>query len=224
MTVRNVTRKPKPACLTRNARRWKKEFLQALKGDDAKLIKRRRARYNHKEVRQTLNTMYRNFCCYCESPVGPVRADQIEHRMPVDGFPGEAFEWKNLHLGCGGCNGAKSNQWDAANPILDAVIDIPLDSHLAYQTSRMGVRCISKTPRGWTTLKHADLNREPLRLARGAVFLEVLDVIKAIRDRLRIDADDMDAANREQELREKCDGEYGSMIHWAIAEWLEPYA
>ena len=66
--------------------------------------------------------MYENFCCYCESEVGAVRADQIEHRMPINGgFPARAFDWDNLHLACGGCNGKKWNKWDAVHPIWDAV-------------------------------------------------------------------------------------------------------
>src|SRR5687767_2765015 len=110
--MRNVKRTAKPRCLTQNGGRWKAEFLDALKGRNVALKRRCRMRYNHKNVRQALNDMYHNYCCYCEGAVGPVGADQIEHRKPVDEFPEEAFEWSNLHLACAGCNRAKSNKWN----------------------------------------------------------------------------------------------------------------
>ena len=167
--------------------------------------------------------MYRNLCCYCESEVGTVRADQIEHRRPVDLFPQHVFDWENLHLGCGACNGHKSAKWDAANPILDAVADVPITDHLDYGMSETGVRRIFLTPRGHTTEQHADLNRERLRHARGFVLQGVLAAILAIRNRLDIDPSDIEAANRRHELEDKRVGPYGSLIQWAIETWLDPY-
>jgi uncharacterized protein (TIGR02646 family) len=129
-------------------------------------MKQRRGRYNQKEVRQALDEMYRNYCCYCEGAVGAVGADQIEHRKPVDTFPRETFEWENLHLACVGCNRAKSNKWDQNAPILDAAGDIPIDDHLGYQCSETGMRRTWFTSRGETTVKHANINREKLRWAQ----------------------------------------------------------
>ncbi len=219
--MRNVVRTAKPACLTRNANRWRREFLQALAAGDAALIKRRRARYNQREVRDALNEMYGNFCCYCESEVGAVRADQIEHRMPINGgFPARAFDWDNLHLACGGCNGEKSNKWDASHPILDAVTDVPIEDHLAYECSETGVRQSWLTPRGHTTESHAKLNRDKLKDARTAVMIKVVGLIQEIRNRLAEDPGDILAANRRAGLEEMYTGAYGSMIRWAVATLL----
>jgi 5-methylcytosine-specific restriction endonuclease McrA len=218
--MRNVQREPKPHCLSKHARRWRDQFLDALQLGDIKLIRRRRTRYNHPEVRRALDKMYRNQCCYCESEVGPVRADQIEHRMPVERFPERAFEWENLHLACGGCNGAKSSRWDTAQPILDAVIDIPIDAHLTYECSDSGVRCVWLTDRGHTTEDHAELNREKLRGARDKTMLKVVGVIQGIKQRLADDPNDALAANRLQGLKEMYTGPYGSMIRWAVTTLL----
>ena len=218
--MRNVTRETKPRCLSKNGKRWRDEFLDALNAGDASLIKRRRSRYKHREVRVALGRMYRNQCCYCESDVGPVRADQIEHRMPIETFPSRAFDWDNLHLACGGCNGSKSDQWDAAHPILDAVIDVPIDAHLTYECTELGVRCLWLSQRGHTTEAHADLNREKLREARDKVMLKVVGVIQAIKERTAADPDDTLAANRLAALKQMYTGPYGSMIRWAVATLL----
>ncbi|HEV2046323.1 MAG TPA: HNH endonuclease [Chthoniobacterales bacterium] len=160
-------------------------------------------------------------CCYCESQVGPVRADEIEHRMPINGgFPGSAFDWDNLHLACSGCNGEKSNQWDAAHPILDAVTDVPIEDHLGYECSDSGVRQLWLTPRGHTTESHAKLNRDKLRGARDTIMIKVVGLIQEIRNRLENDPADVLAANRRQGLEEMYTGPYGSMIRWAATTLL----
>lgn len=222
--MRNVIRTSRPPALTRNSRRWRDEYLAAIAAGDVVLIKRRRTRYNHKEVRGALDSMYRNLCCYCESHVGPVKADQIEHRMPIELFPRNGFDWNNLHLACVGCNGAKSDKWDAANPILDAVTDVPIEDHLDYECSETGVRRIWKTSRGYTSASHANLNREKLRGARNEVMIKVVGVIQEILGRLANDANDAQALNRRTQLEEMYTGPYGSMIRWAVATLLEPQA
>ena len=220
--MRNVARHRKPTSLARNSDKWKVEFLEALAQGDTKLIGTRRRRYNTKDVREVLSLMYGNFCCYCEGQVGHVGADQIEHRRPVERFPELAFEWDNLHLACAGCNRVKSNKWNDAYPILDAVTDIPIQTHLGYETSETGVRQIFHTPRGRITKDHADLNRETLRFARGWVFMGVFRVITEARRRLRADPADPVAINKLEELREKCAGEFGSLIEWTIEECEVP--
>jgi uncharacterized protein (TIGR02646 family) len=219
--VKHVTRTRKPDCLSKNALRWREDLLAAIATADANLIKRRRSRYNHPEVRTGLNSMYRNLCCYCESPVGEVRADEIEHRRPVDRFPRYAFEWNNLHLACSGCNGSKSNKWDSTHPVLDAVTDSSIENHLTYECSETGVRQTWLTLRGRTTVDHAQLNRPKLREARNAAMINVVGLIQTIRNRLKADPADITAANHLGMLDEMYRGHYGSMIRWAVATLLE---
>lgn len=218
--MRNIRRTSKPHCLTKNSRKWTREFLSALRRGDQKLIKQRRMRYNHGQVRTGLDDMYGNRCCYCESAVGPVRADQIEHRKPIEHFPRLAFEWTNMHLACGGCNNAKSNKWNNSYPILDAAGRTPIGRHLHYKSTETGVRRVWLTPRGRTTVRDADLNREQLRLARTLIMAKVLGVLEEIRNRRRVDPLDISAANSLEELREMYTGQYGSMISWLVETYL----
>ena len=218
--MRNVTRTSKPASLRRNDSRWKTELLEAVRSGDQQLIKRRKHRCKNPDVRSALDAMYRNRCCYCESQVGAVRADQIEHRMPVEPFREQAFEWDNLHLACSGCNRAKSDKWNPTHPILDAVTDVPITEHLDYDSRVTGVRRVGLTPRGQTTVSHAGLNRDKLREARTITMSHVLGLVMQIRQRLALNLEDPLAASRREELEEMCDGPYGSMIRWAITNLL----
>ncbi len=102
--------------------------------------------------------------------------------------------------------------------------DIPIGEHLDYAFSETGVRQTWLTERGHTTVDHPKLNRPKLREARGGVFLGVLEVIRNIRLRLKANPQDFEAANKAEELKERCSGEYGSMIEWAIRDWLDPFA
>jgi len=163
-----------------------------------------------------LAKMYQSLCCYCEGQVAPVRADEIEHRQPVDQFPQQVFDWQNLHLACRGCNLAKSNKWDSAAPILDAVTDVPIEDHLYYQFVGRAIYRYGSTKSGRTTVKHADLNREALLGARTEVIHEIINVI------VEINADPADprAANAREVLEGKTSGEFGSMVQWAIGSLL----
>jgi len=140
--------------------------------------------------------------------------------MPVDVFPESAFDWDNLHLACAACNRAKWNKWDTAHPILDAVVDVPIEHHLYYRCSDTGVRRAWRTPRGRTTESHANLNRENLRGARNQIMIKVVGVIQEIRERLQNDRADALALNRRAELEDMYTGQYGSMIRWAVTTLL----
>ncbi len=54
-------------------------------------------------------------CAYCETPINASRSGQVEHFKPKSLFPTLAYDWSNYFLGCGGCNGAKSDKWPADN-------------------------------------------------------------------------------------------------------------
>jgi 5-methylcytosine-specific restriction endonuclease McrA len=215
--MRNVTRSKKPACLAKYGPHWKKNLLKAIAKGDKRAISLARSKYNHPDVRQALDAMYRNLCCYCESQVGAVRADEIEHRRPVKRFPARAFVWENVHLACSGCNGSKSDKWNKTHPILDAVADKPITRHLDYQLSQTGVWEVALTDRGRTTVDHANLNREKLRQSRGAVMLGILGSIREIKQR---GMGDPLAANSVAQLRAMYSEQYGSMTQWAVNAFL----
>src|SRR5439155_20909400 len=107
---------------------------------------------------------------YCEAQIGVVAFDHIEHRKPKRRFPRNCFDWRNLHLGCPKCNQAKGEKWVATNPILDSVVDVPIQNHLTYEfREATGVVRRAKTPQGETTVNHADLNRDKLCEARRQI-------------------------------------------------------
>ena len=63
------------------------------------------------KAKRALATMSYQKCAYCETPINAERSGQVEHFKPKSLFPLLAYEWDNYFLGCGGCNGAKSDKW-----------------------------------------------------------------------------------------------------------------
>ena len=69
-------------------------------------------RFSHETVRQALRKMQHDKCCYCERYItdwGTGR--QVDHYRPKDRYERLKFDWDNLLLACGECNGAKSNEF-----------------------------------------------------------------------------------------------------------------
>ncbi|OGR04903.1 MAG: hypothetical protein A2511_02065 [Deltaproteobacteria bacterium RIFOXYD12_FULL_50_9] len=224
--MRNVDRPNTPKSLENNAPKWTKKLLDAIAKHhadgtpiDANLYKA----YSKKDVLATLKTMYSDdeglcFCCYCESEIDKVDFPHIEHRKPKakDLFPESTFDWNNLHLACQKCNIAKGDKYDVNSPILDSVADLPIKTHLSYKVSTTkGIYRETLSSRGVTTVKHADLDRKTLRDARLKVFLEVTE---AIREILRL-ANDPRTYTYKKILRDKCAGEYGSLIEWLLDDY-----
>jgi len=216
--MRNVVRPAKPGSLKRNATRWKRELRQGIKEhkrQGTRVPRRFYDRYKKADVKDALKSMYNCLCCYCEIRT---RGGQIEHRKPKNRFPEDAFEWDNLHLVCAQCNQAKGAKYSLEDEILDAVNDNPISDHLTYKYDRRGVRRRSKTDRGATTVKHADLNREELRSARTQVLLEVMQLITEINS----DRCGPGVEETNQQLKDMCKDEYGSLIEYAMGTCLRP--
>lgn len=64
-------------------------------------------------AKKTLAAMAHQKCAYCESPIDAERSGAVDHFRPKSLFPSLAYDWDNYFLGCGGCNGAKSDRWPA---------------------------------------------------------------------------------------------------------------
>lgn len=226
--MRNVIRPPTPDSLKVNAKKWTVELLLAIKANKTKGTKippKSINRYKQPDVLDSLKKMYGNgkggcYCCYCESEVETVSYPHIEHRKPKSIYPELSFEWNNLHLACPKCNTAKGNQYDKANPILDAVSDIPISDHLGYiESDTCGIYRETTSDRGITTVSHSELDRESLRNARLKVYISVVRTIREISAR----RGDPRANTAIRMLRGKCSGEYGSLIQW-ILDQFEIYA
>lgn len=66
-----------------------------------------------RRVKDALAEMSSRKCPYCESPISAVRSAAVEHFKPKSLFPSLVYDLANYFLGCGGCNGAKSDKWPA---------------------------------------------------------------------------------------------------------------
>lgn len=98
-----------------------KQVQKALQNKDGSLVKG----YNHKDIKNKLETIYNQKCGYCESKVAHAASLQVEHyrpkkkidpkdeKLPNDGYYWLAAEWSNLLLSCPACNqkGAKGNRF-----------------------------------------------------------------------------------------------------------------
>lgn len=221
--MRNVVRPPVPDSLKKNSTKWTAELLVAVKAYKTKGTKVPKPlinRYKQPDVLDALKSMYGNgkggyYCCYCESEFDMVAYPHIEHRKPKSIYPELTFDWNNLHIICPKCNMAKGDKYDKSNPVLDAVADIPISDHLGYSESDTdGIYREAISPRGNTTIIHADLDRYGLRMARLKIYMSV---VRAIREVITRGGSRADTAKRM--LREKCSAEHGSLIKWVLDEF-----
>lgn len=64
-------------------------------------------------AKKAIAAMSHRKCAYCETPINAERSAAVEHFRPKSLFPSLVYDWANYFLGCGGCNGAKSDRWPA---------------------------------------------------------------------------------------------------------------
>ena len=208
--MRNATRAEIPKALQRNAPKWTQKLLEALVNGDKKKIALAQNKYNHKEVKNTLITMYKGHCCYCEGHIREVSWGQIDHLKPIEKYPESGFDWNNLNLSCERCNGSKSNQYDEAYPILDPTGTEPINDHLDYHLSaeKAGLSIKAKSNRGATTINHTDLDRQELCTGRG----EVLNKAWELKNKLNKQAGAPINEQIKGELLKLKEGRFGSVV------------
>ena len=168
-----------PGPLQRNAGRWTRELLAARSKKQKKRISNR---YRHPEVKSALVDLFDGKCAYCESKITHIEYGHIEHYRPKSTFPEKTFEWSNLLLACGVCNGTahKGGNFpgeDEDGPILNPCEDEP-DEHLEFRFDPVaGLASVYETtPRGKTTRDLLGLNRPELRKHRS-VHVNMLYVL-----------------------------------------------
>ena len=151
---------PSPLVLSQNAAAWEGELMsyanQGMRVPDAV-----QNRYRQDGVKDALNVECNGKCMYCESKVGHVAYDHIEHVRPkaIGRYPQLTFEWSNLGLSCPRCNQNKGSEYDAGCPPLNPYVDDPVD-HLLF----LGPLVVAKagSDRGVITERLLKLNRGEL--------------------------------------------------------------
>jgi len=222
--MRKVIRpKQIPMSLAKHGERWTKELLDAIaeaKRNRTKVLDKFYYKYKKADVLEALKRMYGDkvfsYCCYCESIIDDVSYEQIEHRMPkrktIDKYPKKTYDWENLHLVCGKCNGHKKEKYDENEPILDAAVD-DIERHLRYKlTPTKGVYRETLSYRGITTVEDADLDRPSLREARRRIWVATENTISEIRQL----GNDPKAYTANKALRDTSRDEHGSLIKYLM--------
>lgn len=176
----HVERGDPPKILIRLAEKWRQALLSARTEGE-----RRRAekKYGHSDVKAALNQLFLGKCAYCESKITHVDYGHIEHFRPKRGpraRPDLTFEWTNLFLACGKCNGAefkgdKFPEPQQGGPPVNPCDDDPnehLDFH--YDPIAQLASVYALTRRGEITESLFGLNRRELRTYRSQVVRKLV--------------------------------------------------
>jgi uncharacterized protein (TIGR02646 family) len=182
-----VARLAKPEILSKQAETWRDAYLHAiveLEADKTNTLKKKakdkaEAKYAHDEVRSQLRIMFDSKCAFCESHILQVSYDQIEHFRPKQRFPELAFEWENLILACGVCNGAKYKgvkfpEASDGGPFVNPALDEPNEFFDFIIDRATGLAEVNpKSPRGTITERELGLNRPDLLKHRSKVVMNI---------------------------------------------------
>ena len=168
-----IDRLPKPRILQRKADKWRDKLLAA--ATDAERL-RLQEKYRHTKIKQTLVEMFNGKCAYCESKITHIDYGHIEHYRPKSGSNGRpdlTFEWTNLLLACGVCNGGeyKSDHFPEADddgPIVNPCEDDP-SQHFTFHFDPVAklASVYGVTSRGVRTEQLLGINRPELRSYRS---------------------------------------------------------
>lgn len=168
-----VQRGERPEILKRKASDWRAALIAASSPAERK---RCEGRYRHHQVKNALVQMFHGKCAYCESRITHVDYGHIEHFHPKAGTRGEprlTFEWKNLLLACGICNGAefKGTHFPTSEqrgPFVNPCDDEPTEHFVFEFEPHAGLASVwGVTDRGETTERILGLNRPDLRQYRS---------------------------------------------------------
>src|SRR5713226_8163541 len=120
-----VQRTPAPTILNKKRTEWLFALQQA---NSPKERARAENKYRHPKIKEALVSLFHGKCAYCESHITHIDYGHIEHYRPKSGPQGRAelcFEWTNLLLACGVCNGAEFKQNGFPELLKAALSSIP---------------------------------------------------------------------------------------------------
>lgn len=167
-----VQRSPKPTVLEKNTAEWTRKLLAATSTKDKN---RAENKYRHKQIKDALVILFHGKCAYCESKITHIDYGHIEHFKPKshNAYRSLTFEWTNLLLACGVCNGAehKGTKFPSTaegGPFINPCDDEPNDHFdFVYDTVAKLATVVGKTTRGTSTETLIGLNRYNLREQRS---------------------------------------------------------
>lgn len=139
-------------------------------------------------AKQAIASMSHRKCAYCETPINAERSAAVEHFRPKSLFPSLVYEWVNYFLGCGGCNGAKSDRWPAGG-ICYVRPDEGDPTALFFFRENGRMDPVDAGGPADFTIKDLDLNREWLFRLRALTIREVLADLTDLLDEAEIPDD-----------------------------------
>ena len=206
-----VRRGPIPGTLARNGSRWKMQLLATADPKKAEV----RTRYSSPEIKAALLQTFMSKCAYCESKIRQIDYGQIDHFRPFLLFPDLTYEWSNLFLACGVCNGAQFKgarfpEEAEGGPLVNPCEEDPA-AHLdfVFDTTTKLASIYGKTDRGKTTVSVFGLNRHELREYRSKF-------VQRLRALSRLATQDEEAAELIQEVR-AVSSEYSAFLDRILA-------
>lgn len=131
--MRRLVKKPKPAVLIEHEAAWTAEYLNWRAGRDAGTASKdsEPRRWGHAQIRKGLEDETHRKCAYCDSLIGAVAREHIEHIEPRAHRPELVVQWENLTLACPKCNGYKGDYFSETEPLLNPYVD-DLEEHLSF--------------------------------------------------------------------------------------------
>lgn len=138
-------------------------------------------------AKQPLGKLSHFKCAYCETPINASHSGQVEHFKPKSIFPSLAYDWGNYLLGCGGCNGAKSDKWPKRGGYIRPDKD-KLDGKFQFEPDGT-VKAMKKRSAATRMVTDFDLNREWLVAARESVLSLMLDDLEDLIESHQSDKD-----------------------------------
>lgn len=181
-----VDRGRAPAVLPRSRKKWLEALARAKTPEERE---RALGRYRHDAIKDALVAAFHGKCAYCESYIRHVDYGHIEHFRPRAKYPKKTFDWSNLVLACGVCNGSE-HKGDAFplqaddGPLINPCTEEPAQ-HLSFDYDPVArlASVHGRTQRGRTTEKLLGLNRSDLRTYRSKRLKQLWFIAqRAVRD------------------------------------------
>lgn len=139
-------------------------------------------------AKRAIASMSHRKCAYCETPINAERSAAVEHFRPKSLFPSLVYDWVNYFLGCGGCNGAKSDRWPAGGICYVRPDESDPETLFLFREDGRMEAVDAGGPADFT-IKDLDLNREWLVRPRARAIQNSLEELTDVLDQAEVPED-----------------------------------